>query len=144
MPLPARGSPFHSLGSMPMHVLEIGAVFITAIAVGAVGGIVFGFSLASHPDIMAGRRPNTSSRFLRWICRPTREFGFAEGVLFVLLMLTWIVVFVALLAVPVLLAAKVDGDNSPLVVIAMATAVGVSFFARSIGRRLWQRLVHAA
>jgi hypothetical protein len=127
-----------------MYALSLAAVVFTGLAVGSVIGTIFGFSLASHHDVLAGRRPNTSNRFLKWICRPTREFGLGESLLFLLLMLLWVVVFFAFFAIPVVVAVKIDGEDSSLMGVAIATCVAASFFARHIGSKLWQRLLHAA
>ena len=127
-----------------MYALSMAAVVITGLAVGCLIGIIFGFSLASHYDVLAGRRPTTSNRFLRWLCRPTREFGLIEGILFVMLMLAWLAAFFALCAIPVVVAAKIDGEDSSLIGIAIVSFVGSSYFARGLGRKLWQRVLYAA
>jgi hypothetical protein len=127
-----------------MSAFSVAAVVVSGFAVGGVIGTIFGFSLASHYDVMAGKRPTTSNRFLRWICRPTREFGVVEGLFFVLLILAWMVMFFALFAVPVLVAIKLDGEDSPLMGVAVASVVAASYFARHLGRKLWQRVLYAA
>ena len=127
-----------------MYALSLAAVATTGLVVGCLIGTIFGFSLASHYDVLAGRRPTASNRFLRWLCRPTREYGLIEGILFVLLMLAWLVVFFALCAIPVAVAAKIDGDDSSLIGVAIVSFVAASYFARGLGRKLWQRVLYAA
>jgi hypothetical protein len=126
-----------------MYALSIAIVAAIGSASGLLIGIVFGFGVASHYDVLAGARPRTENRFLRWICRPTRELSVLEGILFVLLMLGWLVVFFALCALPILVAAKLGDEDPLLFALAMGTFVSASFFARTLGRKLWLRVLHA-
>ena len=61
-------------------------VALASVLSGVAIGTVFGFGLASHSQVMAGFRPANANRFVRWLTRPTREFGRVDLVLFLVLM----------------------------------------------------------
>jgi hypothetical protein len=114
-------------------------VALASVLSGITVGTVFGFGLASHRQIMAGSRPTNANRFIRWLARPTREFGGADLALFLLLMAGWLVLFFTLCAIPVAAAGHFADSDTPLVKFAVFAFVAVAYFSRQIGARLWER-----
>src|SRR4051812_27675284 len=106
-----------------MYALSVAAVVVAGVLAGGVIGTIFGFSLASHKYVLAGYRPMNANRFIRWIARPTSEFNRGEGIIFMVLMLMWIVVFFALCVAPFVVAGKLQGDDSLLQLVAMVALV---------------------
>ena len=78
-----------------MDILHVILTALSGIVAGGIVGIVFGFSMASHADVMRGVRPATSNRLILFVARPTSEFRSWESVVFLLLMLVWLAVFFA-------------------------------------------------
>ena len=128
-----------TLGSMTL--ITVIAVTATAALCGVLLGTVFGFSVASHHDVMAGFRPAKANRFVRWLARPTREFSGLDALLFLLVMVVWLIAFVLLCGAPFVLAAKLSGDNSQLMGVALAALAIASYCGRLIGRNLWARVL---
>ena len=122
------------MAALPWVVVALASV-LSGLAVGA----VFGFGLASHHQVMAGFRPTNTNRFVRWLARPTREFGKVDLALFLLLMAVWLVVFFALCAIPIVAAAHFAEPDTLLVNFAVFGFVAVAYFSRRIGAMLWQR-----
>ena len=126
------------LGSMALTTI---AVTATAVLCGALVGAIFGFSIASHDDVMAGFRRSKANRFVRWLSRPTREFTGLDALLAVFVMVLWLLAFVLLCGAPFVLAAKLGGERPQLMGIALAALAIASWFGRVIGRNVWARVL---
>lgn len=124
-----------------MSIIAVTLVAIAGVLSGLAVGTVFGFSLASHKDVMSGFRPSKANRFIQWLARPSREFTSSESLLFLLFMLVWLAVFFVLCAVPVLVAVKLDGEGSPLIAFSLVVFVVAAYLGRQIGRRLWLQVL---
>jgi hypothetical protein len=123
-----------------MNVLSSTLTILSAICAGAVMGYIFGFVRSAHFDVMSGVRPRTNNRFLIFICPPTASYNFAEGLVFLFLMLAWIPIFFGLCSVPVIVGSKL-GLGIPFV---KMTYVG--YFAAMLtflryGAKAWSALV---
>jgi hypothetical protein len=115
-------------------------VILSSVLVGAVLGYVMGFSIAAHPDVMAGVRPKTNSKFLLFMARPTASFSFLEGILFLLVMLAWLPTFFALFAVPAMIGNQLGVQDSVTITVAYVVLGGVLLFARRFGVKAWNAL----
>jgi hypothetical protein len=122
-----------------MTALPWAVVALASVISGVAVGTVFGFGLASHKQVAAGFRPRHANRFVRWLARPTREFGPADLALFLLLMAGWLIMFFVLCAIPVVAAAHFAEPDTPMVKFAVFAFAGVAYFSRRIGATLWQR-----
>ena len=123
-----------------MYAVSTAVVILSGIVAGGIVGTVMGFSIASHKDVMSKFTPTTQNRLIRWLARPTRDLNFGEGVLFVLLILTWLVVFFVLCGVPFVVAGKLQEGDSTLQAVAMATLLIAWYVGDRLGRRLWSRV----
>jgi hypothetical protein len=108
---------------------------------GTVMGVVYGFCMASHRDVLAGFKPKTNNKLLLLVCRPTRELGSGATLVLFGLVCLWLVVFVLLVAAPIVTVSKLAGDNSSLTAGSMAVFFLAAFLARTAGQRLWSRLL---
>ena len=124
-----------------MLILSIVISSIVAVITGGCLGIIFGFSLASHKDVLAGFRPNTKNRFLLFICRPASELSSIETVLFFFLIFGWFALFAFFCAAPAIVAVRLDGEGTPAMTISLTVLCVVSYVTRNIGKNLWLRLI---
>jgi hypothetical protein len=124
-----------------MSAVPLTVVVLASSLSGAALGTIFGFVLASHRDVLAWIRPTRSNTFVRWLARPTSEASLRDGLLYLLLLLVWLVVFFALCAVPIAAAAQFADPGSTFVKVAGFLFLGVAFISRRLGARLWKRCV---
>ena len=124
-----------------MNILSAALVILSAICVGGLIGYISGFAMSAHSDVMSGVRPRTNNRFLLFMARPTASFNFAEGIVFLFLMLAWIPIFLGLCAIPAIIGSKLDIDDSLLIKVTYAVFVGAAFLARRYGAKAWGALV---
>src|SRR6266542_5974167 len=127
-----------------MDAVPLAVTVLASIVSGVAIGAVFGFSLASHRDVLAGVRPTHSNRFVRWLARPTRDLNLRDGILYLLVLIVWLVVFFALCAIPVAVAAQFAEPDSLLVKAAVFVFIGVAHFSRQVGANLWKRCIEPA
>lgn len=111
-----------------MGILNALLATLAGVVAGAIIGVVFGFSLASHSDVLRGVRPNTTSRLILFLARPTRELNLFEIVVFVLVMLLWVVVLFGLILFPAIAAQRLAGDGMPLAPVAYASFAIAAWF----------------
>ena len=123
-----------------MSVLPAFLVALCGVGAGALVGVVFGFSIASHADVLRGVRPNTTNRLILFLARPTSEFGLFGGILFVVLMLAWLAVFFGLCALPAIAAQRLTGDGPPLVLVAYGFFAVATWLGRRFGAHAWGAL----
>ena len=111
---------------------------IVSLLAGGVAGFVMGFSLTAHPDILRGVRPATTSRFLLFICRETKELNFVEGIAMLVLVLGWLVIFFALCGVPAVLAGHLGGASATLPTLGYVSFVAAWWVFRKYGAHAWR------
>lgn len=110
---------------------------IVSLMAGGIVGFVTGFSLAAHPDIQRGVRPHTTNRLLSFMCRETKELNLAEGLVLLLLLLGWLVLFFALCALPAVVAVRL-GDGSDRLFMAGYPSFAIAWWLlRNLGARAW-------
>jgi hypothetical protein len=126
-----------TLGSM----FAATAVTIAGLLSGGIVGIVFGFGLASHKDVLAGIRPTKANRFIQWLARPSKELTSSETLIAFVLVLVWVGSFFFLCAVPIIVAAKIAGEASWLRVYGFGVFLITGLLAKYLGARLWQRVI---
>jgi len=124
-----------------MIVLNVLLPSLVAVLAGGCIGAVFGFTIAANRDVMLGYRPNTTNKFLLFICRPTREFSALEAIGLFAVVVGWLALFVALCGAPIMVASRLVSPDSPVVSIVLAVFFVAAYFARHLGRNLWLRLV---
>jgi len=124
-----------------MLILSIVVSSLVAVITGSCLGIISGFSIASQKDVLAGFRPNTNNRFLLFVCRPTSELTFVDAILFVLLLVTWLALFVILIVAPAIVALQIDQENELAVRVSLVIVAVFIFISRNIGKNLWDRLM---
>lgn len=124
-----------------MFAISVGISIIVGVSAGSALGIIWGFCMAGHRDVLSGFSPRTNNRFLLFVCRLTNNLNFMDAIGFLVLICTWLVLFILLVAAPIVVASKLDGENSVLVVCSMAAFFVTSYLARGIGERLWVRLL---
>ncbi len=100
-------------------------------------GYVFGFAVASHNDILKGKRPITSNKLINFLARPTKEIQGIEKIIFIAGMLIWTIIFFLFVAVPVILAQKIAPNISEYVIYFL---VPLMFIGRYIGIKSWKKL----
>jgi len=106
---------------------------------GVVLGIVYGFALASHTDVMSGTNHRPSNRFIAFFVHRSSQRSVGDLLLVLLLLLVWFVVFLVLLALPLLVGHMLAlpqgwwGIASYIVVFALA------FLTRPLGAKLWRQ-----
>jgi hypothetical protein len=122
-------------------MLNVAGVALIGILSGGALGIVLGFSVASHRDVLSGIRPNTRNRLILFLARPTSEMRGFETVLFLILMLLWLVVFFGLCALPAVAAGRFEGDGPPLFLVAYGFAVGAWWLGQRIGIQAWSNML---
>lgn len=110
----------------------------SAVIAGGVIGVIFGFSIASHNDVLRGVRPLTQNRFILFLARPTSEFSFFEGVLFFALILAWLVAFFAICAVPAFVSSKMSNGGLIAAEIVYAIFVLAGWLGRKFGAHIWK------
>lgn len=120
-----------------MNILGASLVALSSLAAGGIVGFVFGFSLASHADVLRGVRPATTNRLVLFLARPTSEFRLLESLLFLILMGTWLAVFFALCAVPAVVAGRFLGDAELLMPVGYVLFVVAGWFGRRFGKHVW-------
>jgi hypothetical protein len=120
--------------------MSLVVVLLVSLAAGAVLGVVLGFSLASHNDVLRGVRPNTNNRLIVFLARPTSEMRGSQAVIFLLLMLVWLVVFFGLLAVPALAAQHLAGEGPPLHLPAYGVAAVAWWLGSRFGANAWKTI----
>ena len=125
-----------------MNVANWAIVVVAAIAAGATIGTTFGFGITAHNDILRGVRPNTTSRLLLWLCRPSSQFSSAETLGLFTLLVAWFMVFLGLVGVPIVVATKLIGAEA--VSIAFAIFVVGVLAGHAAGRKAWKGMAHAA
>lgn len=115
-------------------------VAIVGVVCGGIVGVVFGFSATSHPDVLRGVRPDTNSRIIRFLARPTAEMSPAEGLLFILLMLAWLGVFFGLMLLPGVAAGRLTEDTVPLVPVAYVFTAVAGWLGFKFGAHAWRTM----
>lgn len=138
---PASGARLARTLGVFMLFLSILLSSLVAVITGGAIGIIFGFSLASQQDVLSGYRPNTTNRFLLFVCRPTSEFSAFESILFFFLIIGWLGLFVLLCAAPAIVAVRLDGEGTPAMTLSLLVFFVASYLARNIGKNLWLRLI---
>lgn len=119
-----------------LNALVVGVVGLLA---GAVLGIVMGFAMASHTDVLMGVRPKTNNRFIKFIARPTAELTFLEGAAFLVIMALWLLVFFGLVLAPAFVSARLLGDESFLL-LGIACQGASWWLGQKFGAHLWRKL----
>ena len=109
---------------------------------GVILGVVLGFVTAEHKGVMAGLRLTHCTTFYRWLALPIRAFGLRHRVMYSLLVLGCLVVFFALCALPVIIAAQFAAPN--MLKAATILFVGVAYVSRALGSSLWKRSIGRA
>jgi hypothetical protein len=120
-----------------MNILGASLVSLSSLAAGGIVGFVFGFSLASHADVLRGVRPATTNRLVLFLARPTSEFRLHESLLFLILMGTWLAVFFALCAVPAIVAGRFLPDTELLMPVGYLLFVAAGWLGRRFGKHVW-------
>jgi hypothetical protein len=123
-----------------MRVLPAFLVALCGVSAGVLVGVVFGFSMASHTDVLRGVRPITTNRLILFLARPTREFGPFGGILFVALMLAWLAISFGLCALPAIAAQRLTGDGPPLVLVAYGFFAVATWLGWRFGAHAWGAL----
>ncbi|WP_444893094.1 hypothetical protein ACJJIE_22985 [Microbulbifer sp. TRSA001] len=101
-------------------------------------GVVVGFALSSHKDVLLGRRPNTQNKFILFLARPTQSMQGIDKVVFVIAMLLWFPVFICLVAAPIVLASKYAPELEQLIFIMLIPCVLAGKF---YGSYKWRTLL---
>lgn len=101
-------------------------------------GVILGFSLSSHKDVLAGRRPNTTNRFILFLARPTQNIRGIDKVIFAVGIVLWFPLFIALVATPIVLASKYAPELEQLVFIML---VPCALVGKIYGSYKWRRLL---
>jgi ABC-type phosphate/phosphonate transport system permease subunit len=114
------------------------AIAIVGLLCGGILGVVLGFSVASHRDVLRGVRPNTKNRLILFLARPTAEMNAWEGVVFFLLMVLWLGVFFTLLALPGIAAGRLSGDGPPLELLAIGSTAVAWWLGHKFGAHAWR------
>lgn len=120
-----------------MNILGATLVSVASLAAGGIVGFVFGFSLASHADVLRGVRPATTNRLVLFLARPTSEFRLLESLLFLILMGTWLAIFFALCAVPAIIADRFLDDTELLMPVAYVLFVAAGWLGNRFGKHVW-------
>jgi hypothetical protein len=97
--------------------------------------------MASHNDVIAGVRPRTESKFLRFLARPTATLSSAEKIMFAPLMIFWVPMFFGLFAIPAIIGNALSVDDNVTVKVTYAVLSGALLIARKFGKRAWNALV---
>ena len=101
-------------------------------------GVIVGFALSSHKDVLSGRRPNTRNKFIRFLARATESIRGIEKVIFAVAMLLWFPVFIGLVATPIVLASKYAPELEQVIFIMLIPCVVVGKF---YGSYKWRALL---
>lgn len=120
-----------------MNILGTTLVLVSSLAAGGIIGFVFGFSLASHTDVLRGVRPATTNRLVLFLARPTSEFRLLEALLFLILMGTWLAVFFALCAVPAIVAGRFLDETEFLMPIGYVLFIAAGWLGQRFGKHVW-------
>jgi hypothetical protein len=121
-----------------MSAVPLALVSASSIGAGAAVGFVLGFSVASHADVLRGVRPQTQNRLVLFLARPTSEFNFLEGVVFLGLMATWLGVFFALCALPALVAGRFGVEAEMLIPVGYGVFLVSGWLGRRFGAHVWK------
>lgn len=120
---------------------------INAVLVGLIGllaggclGVVLGFSVASHKDVLRGVRPTTKNQLILFLARPTREMKGAEAIGFLLLMLVWVALFFALVLAPGIASTRLSGDGPPLLPLAYGCTAVAWWVGQKFGAHAWRAM----
>ena len=120
-----------------MSAMATCLVVLCGLVSGALVGTVFGFSLASHADVLRGIRPNTTNRLILFLARPTRELSLVGGAVFVGVMCVWLIVLFGLCALPAIASQHLSGDGPPLILFAYGAFALASWLGRRFGAHAW-------
>ena len=101
-------------------------------------GVILGFALSSHNDVLLGRRPNTKNRLVLFLARPTQNIRGIEKAIFVVGMLLWVPLFVGIIATPIILAAKYATEIEKVVFLLLVPCV---LIGKLYGSYRWRKLV---
>lgn len=120
----------------------LNAILVSLIGLLAGGalGVVFGFSAASHKDVLRGVRPTTTNRLIVFLARPTAEMSFKEGIIFFFLIALWLVVFFGLVLVPGLASERLSGDGPPLILLAYGCSAVAWWLGQKFGAHAWSTM----
>jgi len=129
-----------SLGVATIAMINVIVVLVIGLAAGAILGIISGFSMASHRDVLLGMKPRTTNRLVLFLARPANDLNFSHGLLFLLLLVAWIATFFALVAAPAIAASRL-GDGSPLILFAYAAGAVGWWRGRRFGASIWDALL---
>ena len=114
------------------------AIVVLCIFLYLIFGVIIGFSASSHKDVLAGHKPNTKSRIILFLARPTREIRGLQRLLFIICMLLWIPVFLTIGGAPILLAAKYAPEYLQTVFILLVPCV---IIGKLYGSHKWRQLI---
>lgn len=120
-----------------LNALVIATVGLLA---GGVLGVVLGFSVASHKDVLRGVRPTTKNRLILFLARPTAEMNFGEGIIFLLLMLLWLAVFFGLILLPAIASERLSGDSPNLILLAYGCSALSWWLGQKFGAHAWSTI----
>ncbi len=117
------------------------ACVVSGIFAGSTIGVVFGFSVAGHNDVLSGIEPKEANFLVRFLSRPTNNLSLVDSVLFVTIILSWILVFFGLCATPLFVAKLSDSISGTTLIVAYSAFAVAWFVGQIIGRGLWIRSV---
>ena len=113
------------------------ACLTSGVFAGATIGIIFGYAVTGHNDVLCGIEPKTSNPLVRLLARPTGNLTLVEGLLFLIVILSWLAVFFALLALP-LYVNEWSGDVTGAVMLFAYGSLSIAWFiGQVVGKRLW-------
>lgn len=121
-----------------MDALSAVLQIISALFAGGIIGGIFGFSVASHNDVLRGVRPHTESRLIHFLARPTSEFSLFEGALLFVIILVWLVIFCALCALPAIVYSRTSNNGLITVEIVYTIFVLAGLLGRKFGGHVWK------
>ncbi|MCA0175792.1 MAG: hypothetical protein LCH73_05820 [Proteobacteria bacterium] len=116
------------------------AFSIVGLLAGGVLGVVLGFSVASHKDVLRGVRPTTKNRLIVFLARPTAEMSFKEGIVFFFLIVVWLAVFFALVLLPGIASERLSGDGPPLILLAYGCTAVAWWLGQKFGAHAWSTM----
>jgi len=121
-----------------MSILNVVLAVMVGIFSGAVVGTVFGFSAASHVDVLRGVRPNTTNRLILFLARPTSELGVLEAVIFIVLMCAWLAAFFGLCALPAIAAHYFSLDAATMGSLVYGLFIIAALAGKRFGAHAWK------
>jgi len=125
-----------------MSTVNWAIIVLTAGVCGGAIGFVQGFALAAHRNALSPVRPRIRNRLLDLFTRPSAELTSAQTLAVFAVVIGWGVLFLALCAVPFVVAEKLRLNEAAPVIIGV---VILSWFIfAKVGKGVWARVsVHA-